>query len=243
MALNPAASDPTAPNPTASDPTAPDSLSAAEPGYEQDWHAWHTAYDEPRSPLAQRLAVVQARITDALDAAPAGPLRVISMCAGQGRDLIPVLARHPRGPDVSARLVELDPALAATARQRAADHRLPGVEVVTGDAALTGAYTGLVPADLVLACGVFGNVPDADIKRTVRCCGQLCAEGGTVVWTRGRMAPDKVPLICDWFGEQGFELRWLSVPWVRYGVGMHRHTRQPGLLAAGLRMFSFTGPD
>jgi Putative methyltransferase len=213
------------------------------PGYDHDWRAWHAGYDDPRSSLAQRLAVVQARIVDALAAAPAGPLRVIGMCAGQGRDLIPVLARHPRGPDVSARLVELDPALAAAARLAAADHGLAGVEVVTGDAALTDAYAGLVPADLVLVCGVFGNVPDADIKRTVGCCGQLCGEGGTVVWTRGRTEPDKVPLICDWFGEQGFELCWLSDPGVIYGVGMHRHTRQPAPLAAGVRMFRFTGPD
>ena len=87
----------------------------------RDWGAWHDAYDDPGSSLAQRLAVVQARIAAALDVAPPGPLRAVSMCAGQGRDLIPVLASHPRGRDVTARLVELDPALAATARRAAAE--------------------------------------------------------------------------------------------------------------------------
>jgi hypothetical protein len=33
---------------------------------------------------------------------------VISLCAGQGRDLLGVLADHPRREDVRARLVELD---------------------------------------------------------------------------------------------------------------------------------------
>src|SRR5690348_11527682 len=115
----------------------------------RDWGAWHDAYDDPGSSLAQRLAVVQARIAAALDAAPPGPLHAVSMCAGQGRDLIPVLASHPRGRDVTARLVELDPALAAAARRAAGEAGLPGVEVVTGDASLTDAYAGLVPAHLV----------------------------------------------------------------------------------------------
>jgi hypothetical protein len=209
----------------------------------RDWRAWHGAYDDPGSSLARRLAVVQARIAAVLDAAPPGPLRAISMCAGQGRDLIPVLASHPRGRDVTARLVELDPELAATAGRAAAAAGLAGVEVVTGDASLTGAYAGLVPADLVLVCGVFGNISDSDIERTVGCCGQLCAAAGTVVWTRARTPPDLVPQICGWFGDGGFELSWLSDPGAGFGVGVHRFTAQPRPLAAGLRMFSFAGRD
>ncbi len=208
----------------------------------RDWHKWHDAYDEPGSSLAQRLLVVRARIVDALDAAPPGPLRAISMCAGQGRDLIPVLASHPRGREVTARLVELDPVLATTARRAAAAAGLPGVEVRTGDASLTGAYAGLVPADLVLACGVFGNITDADVERTVGCCAQLCAAGGTVIWTRGRSEPDLVPQICDWFTGHGFEQQWLSDSALGFGVGAHRFTRQPEPLVAGLRMFTFVDP-
>jgi hypothetical protein len=209
----------------------------------RDWRAWHDAYDDPGSSLARRLAVVQARIADALDGAPPGPLRAISMCAGQGRDLIPVLASHPRGRDVTARLVELDPALAATARWAAADAGLPDVEVVTGDASLIDAYAGLAPADLVLVCGVFGNITDTDIRRTAGCCAELCATGGTVVWTRGRRPPDLVPRICAWFGDDGFELSWLSDPEAGFGVGVHRFTGRPRPLAAGLRMFGFADPD
>jgi len=209
----------------------------------RDWRAWHDAYDDPGSSLARRLPAVQARIAGALDAAPPGPLRAIGMCAGQGRDLIPVLARHPRGRDVIARLVELDPGLAATARRAAADAGLPGVEVVTGDASLPGAYAGAVPADLALVCGVFGNITDDDVRRTVGCCAQLCAAGGTVVWTRARRPPDLVPRICAWFGEEGFELSWLSDPDAGFGVGVHRFAGRPRPLVAGLRMFGFADPD
>ena len=64
----------------------------------RDWVAWHDAYDDPGAPLAQRLVAVQAQIAAALDGAPPGPLRAVSICAGQGRDLIGVLREHPRGP-------------------------------------------------------------------------------------------------------------------------------------------------
>jgi hypothetical protein len=218
----------------------------------RDWRAWHDAYDDPAAPLAQRLAVVRARLADALDEAPPGPLRVISMCAGQGRDLIPVLAAHPRGREVTARLVELDPGIAVSARRSAAAAGLPGAEVVTGDAGRCGAYEGAVPAQIVLACGVFGNIGDAGVENTIGCLPRLCAEGATVVWTRGRSGPAKVPQICRWFGEQGFGLRWLSAPGPSFCVGVHRfrgglpgvvparrHGGRPGPLDPGARMFTF----
>jgi hypothetical protein len=216
---------------------------AVRAGAGRDWVAWHDAYDDPQTPLAQRLLAVQARIAAALDQAPDGALRAVSICAGQGRDLIGVLRGHPRGGDVTARLVELDPRNAEAARQLAADAGLARVEVVTGDAARTGAYTGLVPADLVLACGVFGNITDEDIARTIRACAALCATGGTVVWTRARGEPDLIPQICDWFAAEGFELLGVSDPGTRWGVGAHRFAGTPVPLPAGERMFTFVGSD
>ncbi len=204
-----------------------------------DWLSWHDDYDQPGSPLARRLAAVQDRIRIALDAAPPGPLRAVSMCAGQGRDLIGALAGHPRRADVKARLVELDERNATIARQSAAAAGLDGVEVVTGDAALISNYAGLVPAYLVLVCGVFGNMTDADVERTIGYCRQLCAHGGTVVWTRGRFEPDLVPQICEWFAGHGFEELWVSEPGVGYGAGAHRFTASPEPLEAGARMFIF----
>jgi hypothetical protein len=142
------------------------------------------------------LRVVQERTRLALDARPPGPLQVISLCAGQGRDLLEVLTDHPRRDDVRARLVELDPRNAAFARDTAEAAGLDQVEMVTGDAALTDHYGDVVPADIVLVCGLFGNITDTDIERTVDSCSRLCATGGTVIWTRHRRTPDRVPLIC-----------------------------------------------
>lgn len=206
---------------------------------DRDWYAWHDRYAAPNSLLARRLAAVQDRVREALDHAPPGPLRVVSLCAGQGRDLLGVLPHHPRRHDVTARLVELEPRNAAAATDAATAAGLDRVEVVVGDAALTDLYAGLVPADLVLACGIFGNVTDADVRSVTAHCAQLCRSGGTVVWTRHRRSPDLVPQICQWFEEHGFELVWLSGEGEGFGVGAHRYTGEPQPLPTGVRMFTF----
>ena len=207
----------------------------------RDWLDWHSAYDDPHSRLARRLAAVRARVGELLDAAPPGPLRAVSVCAGQGRDLIGVLAGHPRGGDVRARLVELDRRNVGLARAAAAEAGLAGVEVIEGDAGMTDAYAGAVPADLVLVCGVFGNVSDADIARTVGALPGLVAAGGAVVWTRHRDEPDLVPAINGWFAEAGFAPVWLSEKDAGYGVGVHRLVGPPGELPPGERLFTFVG--
>jgi hypothetical protein len=199
--------------------------------------AWHAAYDDG-SPLTGRLAVVQRRIHAWLDRAPAGPLRVISICAGQGRDLLPVLGEHPRGIDVRARLVELDPVNAGAARRAAAT--LVHVEVVEADAGSTDAYVGAVPADLVLACGVFGNVTDDDVERTIRALPALGGPGTTVIWTRHRRPPDLTPTVRAWFSAAGFaEVWWDAPPDAEWSVGVHRLAGEPARFVAGQRLFTF----
>ncbi|MEV1178275.1 SAM-dependent methyltransferase, partial [Nonomuraea sp. NPDC049784] len=143
------------------------------------------------------------------------------------------LAAHPRRDQVRARLVELDEYNVAAARRAAP----PGVEVVRGDAALLDAYAGAVPADLVLVCGVFGNVSDDDIRRTVGLLPRLCAPDATVIWTRHRREPDLVPRICGWFEGGGFER--VQVEGEGDGVGVHRYAGPPVALEPGARMFTF----
>ncbi len=73
---------------------------------------------------------VQTQVRAALARCAPGPVQAISVCAGQGHDLIGVLAEHPRRADVTARLVELDEHNALLARLAAEDAGLDGVEVV-----------------------------------------------------------------------------------------------------------------
>ncbi|MGA5298797.1 SAM-dependent methyltransferase [Nucisporomicrobium flavum] len=202
-----------------------------------DWAAWHDDYDDPASALARRLEWVRAAIRTWLDAAPPGPLTAISLCAGQARDLIGALAGHPRAADVRALLVEMDPRNAAYARTAAEAAGLAGVEVVEDDAGRTDRYAGVAPAHLVLVCGVFGNISDADVSATISACAALCREGGTVVWTRHRRTPDLVPVICEWFETRGFER--VAVAGDGFGAGVHRRVLPAARLAPGVRMFTF----
>ena len=107
-------------------------------------------------------------------------MRLVSLCAGQGLDVLGVLPGHPRGPQVSAVLVEYDPQNAALARQGAGQAGLPQVEVRQADAAQVANYADALPADVLLLCGIFGNVSDEDIQRTAQAAPALCAPGATV---------------------------------------------------------------
>ena len=203
-----------------------------------DWAAWHERYAQPDSVQSQRLPVVQAHIRAFLHGR-AEPARVISMCAGDGRDLLGALEASPDS-RVRARLVELDPDLAARARKRAVRSGLDAIEVVNGDAGVTDAYAGAVPADLVLACGVLGNVPEEDAERTVRSLPRLCGSDAIVIWTRHRRSPDFTPQIRAWLAETGLcELAFESPGPDSFSVGVHRFEGAPLPLERGLRLFTF----
>jgi hypothetical protein len=205
-----------------------------------DWRAWHSAYENPDSELARRLALVQAQLRAALDGAPAGRVQLISVCAGQGHDAIGVLVDHPRRSDVSARLVELDAENVRLAQGAARAAGLDAVEVLAADASLTDSYLGAVPAGVVLVCGVFGNLSAADVARTIDQLAQLCAPGATVIWTRHRRPPDLVPRIREAFAHAGFEeLALGDAP--PYGVGTNRLTVAPRPFQPGVKMFDFIG--
>jgi hypothetical protein len=208
----------------------------------RDWKPWFAAYDDPDSPLVQRLAVVRQGIRRALDEASAGSIKVLSLCAGDGRDLIPVLAEHPRRADVRARLIEFDPVIAQVARESATAAGLKGiVEVVSGDAADPALFGDYTPAELLLLCGIFGNISEADIHTTVAHAAHLTARGGTAIWTRHRRDPAVVPRIHGWFAEAGFTDLWESdpeLPTTIY-VAANRQERDPVPSPGGEKLFRF----
>ena len=209
----------------------------------RDWARWHEVYyDADGSSGRQRLRTVQLHIQAFLDAQPAGEIRIIDACAGQGRDLLPVLADSPRREDAWARMVELDSRNTAAARKTIEEIGLDRVEVVEADAGCTDVYAGAVPADLVLMCGVFGHLSEADIRSTVAGLLQLCARGATVIWTRGRGGGDLTPSIRQWFADEGFSEQAFVSPGFyesAWSVGVHRLTASPQPLSRGQRLFSF----
>lgn len=208
-----------------------------------DWHAWHAAYDDPGSDLSRRRRSVQARIGAWLDEHPDRDLRVVSACSGDGRDLLEVLAARPDAGRVRALLLELDEVLARSAADFAADRGLARVDVRRADAGRTGSYRDAVPADLVMICGVLGNLTDEDARATVAVTRELAAPGALVLWTRGRFAdsdPEPTDPIRSWFAQDGFEEVAFDAPGdAGYRVGAHRLVAEPRPLGEDRTFFTF----
>jgi len=207
----------------------------------KDWAAWHAAYDDPSSPVSVRLRRVRAHLSNAIDQAPAGPVRLVSLCAGQGKDVLGVLPDHPRRDDVRAVLVEADARNAEIARRAAIQAGLPQVEVRLADASLVANVTDALPADVLMLCGSFGNISDRDIKRTVEAAPALCAAGATVIWTRHRRPPDLTPRVRAWFTSNGFdEIAFEALDTsVLTSVGVNRLRDAPTLRLPDYPLFTF----
>ena len=157
-------------------------------------------------------------------------MRLLSLCAGDGRDTIPVLAARP-DLEVDACLVELDPELADAARSAAADAGLD-LEVRTADAGSFDAIRDRMMGDVLMLCGIFGNLSDADVAHCVDASRGLVRPGGTVIWTRGSRVPedpteqsgDPAEWVRGLFTAAGFEeVAFVAPTDASYRVGMCRH--------------------
>ncbi len=207
-----------------------------------DWLEWHRHYHEPDSPLRRRLAVVQTHLRNALPEELDGPFQIVSLCAGQGLDVLDVLAAYPHAQRVRARLVELDERNVAAARKLANATGLSQVEILQGDAGRLAAYEEAVPADIVLVCGVFGNISERDIFHTIDRLPQLCRHAATVLWTRHRQAPDLTPAIRAYLEAHHFpEVDFVAPEDVFFSVGVNRYAGEPQPLQLEERLFTFLG--
>ncbi|MEP6852306.1 MAG: class I SAM-dependent methyltransferase family protein [bacterium] len=209
----------------------------------RDYDAWHGDYDDPASGLSWRLRTVQRYIKDVLDERDP-PLRVLSVCAGDGRDVIGVLAERADAARVHATLLEIHPAIAERARRSAAAAGLSGrVDVRTVDAGDSDAYLTLPPADLVLLVGIFGNISDEDLQRTIVASAELCADRAAVLWSRGRgrTLVDRNDAVRAWFRAAGFtELDYaVSDRGHRPALGRVRYDGPQRPLQPGQRWFTF----
>jgi hypothetical protein len=139
-------------------------------------------------------------------------------------------------------LVELDPEIAEVARRAVGEAGLDeGFSVVFGDAGDPVTFQDFGPADLLLLCGIFGNVSEADIRNTVRRAAEMTARGGTVIWTRHRREPNLVPTVRGWFAEAGFAPLWESDAGLAESVYVagHRLEGETAAWTGGERLFTF----
>ncbi len=164
-------------------------------GLMTDWAEWHRHYDDPTSRLARRLAVVKSGLHRALAATTATKPRVLPLCAGEGRDIVPVLAARRSGNETGALLVERQTLLAQRAKDAAAAAGLEAVKVRCADAGDLRTFADFLPVEVLMLCGIFGHLDDIDLKHALASVPQLVRGGGAVIWTRGRSDPDMRPVV------------------------------------------------
>ena len=171
----------------------------------REWNGWpEQAYQKAHYRL--RLEMVQQHLTECLDAAPSGSVRIISMCAGDGRDVIGAVQSHARRRDVIAWLVELDQHSVAAGVRNAKIAGLDGTVNFRNEDATDYASYPFAPADILLVCGVWGHVPVCERDLLIRALTRLCKPGGMVVWTRGvSKRPDRVHEIEAHFANSEWE--------------------------------------
>ena len=210
-----------------------------EPGLA--WYRWHQEYDDLSSARVDRLGATQQLLGQALDRAAPGVVRLVSSCAGQGRDVLPVLLDHPRGAHAQARLVELDPLNAGLLRSALGSTALAGVEVLEADAGSSSAYEGAVPADVVLLSGVLDRLGPDEGRRAVLGLPLLCAAGATVVWAVDDPTGAVAAAAQAWLAEAGFaELDLRRGPSWAAGAALLEAAPRPW--RAGERWFSALQP-
>ena len=124
-------------------------------------------YDDPTSNLSRWLDEVVNAIRSALDSASPGAIRLISLCSGDARDITRALGDHPRRADIVGCVVEFDRHLDSAARMNLSAIQ-SSVTARCGDASGPSLVSDMLPADLLLLVGMFGNVSDTDVHGSSR---------------------------------------------------------------------------
>ena len=144
--------------------------------------------------------------------------------------------------------MEKDEALARAASERTASLGLADVHVAVGGAGRFSTFSSYLPVDLLLLCGILGNIPPAEIEATVAASPAMLGPGGPVAWTRGdpSLHGGNEPCLRPWvrslfFAATGLEEVSFGGDPARYGVGVARLAQPPPpALAVAEQLFAFT---
>jgi len=212
-----------------------------------NWDAWHKNYDNLPG-LQERLRLVVEQTVAALDACPPGPIRIISLCAGDGRDVVGALQNHPRRRDVTAWLLDNHTETIARGRVIAREAGLgEQLRFVEADASLARNYAGAVPADIVLLSGFLGHLRHENVPGLIAGLPMFCKPGGWVIWNRHLLLHDggaQVPAIRKCFQRTKFEEAFFEAPEPNgFAVGRVKFAGQPAPLDASRVLFEFVGLD
>lgn len=110
------------------------------------------------------------------------------------------------------------------------------------DAGRVSSFRDVLPANVLLLCGIFGNISIADIEHTIRAAPALCTPDAVVIWTRHRRAPDQTGHLRTVFEHNGFsEIAFEALATDTFtGVGVNRLSRPFTGAPSADPLFTFT---
>lgn len=212
-----------------------------------DWTDWHKLYDAGMQ-LDARLSIVRKQIRVALENCTVGPIQIVSVCAGDGRDVMGALVDHPRREDVTAWFLDTDEASLSRGRAEAAQTGLGDrMKFLCADAAQASSYRGIVPADLVIVSGMLGHLSAASLPVLLENLRMLCRAGGGVIWNRHLVlnhGAEKAAFIRRKLQELPFaEVQYEETGEAGFAVGLCRNVGESLPLDEAKVLFDFVGLD
>ena len=208
----------------------------------ENWNEWHKHYDSQPN-LQERLRNVRREIIAALDECPPGPIQIISVCAGDGRDLLGALENHPRRNDVTALLLDNNAQSVELGKSAAEIIGLGRqLQFVEADATLAKNYASHVPADLILLCGFLGHMLHKEVPGLIESLPMFCKTGGQAIWSRRTILYDgreQIFLIREFFRKANFvEVHFEAASANGHAVGRARFAGQPKPLDSSRVLFT-----
>ncbi len=153
-----------------------------------------------------------------------------------------MLGGHRRADDVDALLVELDERNTAEIDRRAAAAGCGTIRSLRADAGNTDVLSSVAPVDVLLLCGMLGNISVLDAERTIAAIPMLVRPGGTIVWTRRNVPIDQTPRLRAAFDAAGcVSVDFVAPPGDKFTVGLERFEGPASAFETGHRLFDFVG--
>jgi len=153
-----------------------------------------SCHDDPTSALSRRLDEVVTMLRSALERAPLGADRLISLCSGDA-PRVHGLWRSSAGHRCHRLSGELDPEPPTPPPRTCARSEASSV-VRPGDA--SDPKSSLTCARRCAAARrIFGNIADSDVQRAHLDCARNLPARRDDIWTRHRRAPDLTPSIAN----------------------------------------------
>jgi hypothetical protein len=212
-----------------------------------DWAKWHDNYKVSPA-LKERLSIVRKHLSKCCISLPKGSIKIISICSGDGRDLLGLMEYHPRKQDVSALLVENNEELVDTGRKSIHEAGFETqLKLVLSDATLFSTYDNYCPANIVLFSGVFGNVRVEETPNIIRNLRSLCNTDSYIIWTRHCRVNNglkHIEFIRNQFTENDFEETYYEqTADGTFIIGTNKFCGNKIDLSAETKLFDFVGYD